>query len=107
MYSVYDQDYDEEFSARTSSQKAAINNLKPDDLGAYKHGDGVKLDLGAIQYSDAIIRGEEDLPEEVDEALGATDKKVLAFQEEDFVPGYMELYQELLPKVEEEPAEEA
>ena len=106
IYSVYDQDYDENFGEEFF-QKAAINNLKPDDLGAYKHGDGVKLDLGAMQYADALIRGEEDLPEEVEEALEATDKKVLAYQEEDFVPGYMDLYRELLPKPEAETAEEA
>ena len=95
IYSVYDQDYDESMGEDFFA-KAAINNLKPDDLGAYRHGDGLQLDLGAIAYSDAVIRGEEDLPEPVEELLAKTDKPVLPFREEDFVPGYIELYQELL-----------
>ena len=104
IYSVYDQDYDENFGDEFF-EKAAINNLKPDDLGAYRHGDGVQLDLGAIQYSDAVIRGEEDLPEAVEAYLSETDKPVLAYQEEDFVPGYIGLYQELLSDASVEAAE--
>ncbi len=95
IYSVYDQDYDESLG-EDFFEKAAINSLKPDDLGAYKMGDGISLDLGAMAYSDALIRGEDDLPAHVEEALVKTDKPVIAFQQEGYVPGYIELYQELL-----------
>ena len=97
VYSVYDQDYDQEF-ADDFFAKASINNLKADDLAAYRHGDGVSLDRGAIQYSDALIRGDEELPEHVEEAVKAVEdsKPVIGFKEEDYIPGYIALYNDLL-----------
>ena len=97
VYSAYDQDYDQEFTEDFFA-KASINNLKADDLAAYRHDGGVSLDLGAMKYSDAIIRGDEELPEHVESAIAAVenDKPVLDFQEEDYIPGYIELYNDLL-----------
>ncbi len=97
VYSAYDQDYDQEFSEDFFA-KASINNLKKDDLAAFRYEDGVSLDRGAIQYSDAVIRGEEDLPEHVEEAIKAieNDKPVVDFMEEDYMPGYINLYNDLL-----------
>ena len=97
IYSAYDQDYDQEFTEDFFA-KASINNLKKDDLAAYRHEDGVSLDLGAIAYSDAVIRGDEELPEHVEAKLEeiAGDKPVVDFQEEGYMPGYMALYNDLL-----------
>ena len=98
VYSVYDQDYDEEFGDDFFA-KAAINNLKPDDLAAYKNGEGgVSLDAGAIQYADAVIKGEGELPEATEAAIEGLDddKPVVAFQEEDYIPSYIALYNDLL-----------
>ena len=98
VYSVYDQDYDEEFSDDFYA-KAAINNLKADDLAAYRNAEGgVSLDAGAIAYADAVIKGEGELPaatEAAVEALGA-DTPVVEFQEEGYIPHYIALYNDLL-----------
>jgi len=97
VYSVYDQDYDQEFTDDFFA-KASINNLKKDDLAAYRHEDGVSLDLGAIQYSDALIRGDQELPDHVEAAVAAvsSEKPVVDFQEEGYIPSYISLYNDLL-----------
>lgn len=103
IYSAYDQDFDQEFGEDFFA-KASINNLKTDDLEAFRHEEGVSLDLGAIRYADAVIRGEESLPEHVDTALTAlsNDKPVLDFKEDDYVSGYIDLYNDLLASETEE-----
>lgn len=102
VYSVYDQDYDKDFD-EDFFEKASINNLEPEDLENYKHNDGVSLDKGAILYADALIRGEGTLPEHVEEALQAinTEKPVVDFVSEDYIPGYINLYNDLITTEEE------
>ena len=95
VYSCYEQDFDEALGD-SFFDKASINNLKADDLGAYRHGDGVSLDLGAIAYSDAIICAEPELSSHVEEVLAKTDKPVLAYRADGYVPAYLEMYNELL-----------
>ncbi len=101
VYSMYDQDYDEEFDEGFFA-KASINNLSTTDLNSYRYNDGVGLDLGALAYSDAIIRGTGELPAHVDEALKETQKPVLVAKEEGSLEGYIELYDDLLATEETE-----
>ncbi len=95
VYSLYDQDYDESLGEEFYA-KASINNLKAEDLGAYRAEGKVRLDLGAIAYSDALIRGDAQLPAHVEEALAKTEKPVLPFKADGYVATYLELYTELL-----------
>ena len=97
VYSVYEQDYDQGFG-ESFFQKGAINNLKPEDLSAFRHGDGVNVEFGAFTYSDAIIKGDSQLSAPVDKALEAIDKPVIPFADDKtvYVPSYIDLYHELL-----------
>ena len=97
VYSAYDQDYDQEFTEDFFA-KASINNLKEEDLAAFRYEDGISLDLGAIRYSDAVIRGEDSLPKHVEEILAELEeeKPIIDYVKEGYVPGYINLYNDLL-----------
>ncbi|MCC6723849.1 MAG: glycogen/starch synthase [Saprospiraceae bacterium] len=100
IYSAYDTNMDSQFSDAFTT-KASINNLGREDLDAYMNGNSVFLHKGAIAYADAIIRGSEHLPAEVEELIVASGKPNLAFHsEEEILPVHMEFYNSML--VEEE-----
>ncbi len=100
IYSAYDSEMDTHFSD-AFIEKASINNLNRSDLDAYLNEGAVFLHKGAITYSDAIIRGSEHLPDDVEQLIIESGKPALAFHgEEDMLPAYMEFYNSML--VEEE-----
>jgi starch synthase len=96
IYSVYSHNMENNFSKDFAS-KASINNLEVKDLNAYLNGTGILLNQGAINYSDAIIRGSEELPEYVEDLLRNSGKPVLEYQnEEDLLKAYMDFYHSLM-----------
>ena len=100
IYSVYDSSLDKHFSENFQS-KASINNLEKEDLKAYFNGSGVVLHKGAITYSDAVVKGSEQLPESVEALIEGFGKPVLEFQGlEDFMPAYLDFYNALLEEEE-------
>ena len=100
IYSVYDTSLDKHFSENIQS-KASINNLEKEDLKAYFNGSGVVLHKGAITYSDAVVKGSEQLPESVEALIEGFGKPVLEFQGlEDFMPAYLDFYNALLEEEE-------
>ena len=100
IYSAYDTMMDSFFSD-AFVEKASINNLGREDLNAYMNGNNVFLHKGAITYADAIIRGSENLPDEVEQLIIESGKPSLGyFNEEEMLPAYMEFYNAML--VEEE-----
>jgi starch synthase len=100
IYSAYDSSMDSHFS-NAFIEKASINNLGREDLDAYLEGSNVVLHKGAIAYADAIIRGSEQLPADVEDMIIASGKPALAYHsEEEMLPAYMEFYNSML--VEEE-----
>ncbi len=101
IYSVYDTDMDTHFSSENFKEKASINNLSRNDLDAYMNGNTVFLHKGAIQFSDAVIRGSENLPEDVEQIIIESGKPALEFHSEgEMLPAYMEFYNAMM--VEEE-----
>lgn len=101
IYSVYESNMEEHFPS-TFGSKASINNLTADDLTAYVNGEGVSLHKGAIQYSDAIIKGSQEYSDSTAELLEGTEKPSLEYHgEEEFLSAYLEFYHSLLE--EEEP----
>jgi len=54
IYSMYNYKPTESFSSRFAS-KAAINNLKDEDLKAFQNGAGLSLHKGAAAFSDALM----------------------------------------------------
>lgn len=100
IYSVYDTSLDQHFADNFPS-KASINNLDKDDLKAYMNGSRVWLHKGAIAYCDAIIKGSENLPDEVEEMIKSSGKSVLEYHGlEDFLPAYLDFYHALLEEEE-------
>ncbi len=96
VYSVYENSLEKTFTGEFVS-KASINNLDPEDLTAYQNGTGITLHKGAMNYADAVIKGSENLGESDVQLLDALEKPVLDFlSEEEYLPAYMELYNELL-----------
>lgn len=100
IYSVYNTMLDKSFSDEFVT-KASINNLEENDLSAYLNGKGINLHQGAIAYSDALIRGSEDLSENVEKLVQDSGKPVLDFKKaEEFLPAYLEFYHSLLEEEE-------
>ncbi|WP_298900796.1 glycogen/starch synthase [uncultured Psychroserpens sp.] len=90
--SVYNQSFD------GTLDKNMINKVKFDNVDESKieslvnptYNNLMKI---AIDHSDALIKGSSDLPQELDDYLGATDKPVLDYYPlEDFADQYTEFY---------------
>lgn len=96
VFSVYDQDIEKSFTEEFL-KKAAINNLKPEQLLAYKNGTGINLDKGAIQYADGIIQGSQEISESLTASLKTLDKPFIQTGAEDFLPSYIDFYKNLIP----------
>jgi len=96
VYSLYDNSLEKTFS-EDFFDKASINNLEPEDLGAYKNGKGITLHNGASTFTDAIITGSETLSKDSAQILAETEKPVLEYKgEEEYLSAYLEFYNSLL-----------
>ena len=96
IYSIYGNPVNQKFS-ETFLNKASINNLETEDLIAYQDGDNISLHAGASTFSDALIKGSEELDENVIAELEKLDKPVLDFKgEEEYLSAYLEFYHSLL-----------
>lgn len=95
VYSIYEDDI---VNTLTNDfvKKATINKLSESDLSAYSNGEGVTLHEGAIKFADAVIKAQEGINEKVQKAMDDSDKPVLGYQEENYLPSYFEFYQSLL-----------
>ena len=100
IYSVYNNSVEKSFDMSFAS-KASINNMTEEDLHAYMNGKGVTLDKGAAHFSDALIRGNEDLSDELEELLATSDKPILEYKDGEDLPGaYLDFYHSLLEEEE-------
>jgi starch synthase len=96
IYSLYDNSLEQHFG-NGFLNKACINSLEEEDLAPYLNGKGINLHQGALHYSDAIIRGSEEMSEGIDKMLYASGKPVLEFKNEaEYLPAYLEFYQSLM-----------
>ncbi len=96
IYSVYDKSFVGKISDQFFS-KATINNLDAADMVPYQDGEAVTLHKGAVTYSDAFIKGSENLTEAVTEEIANQDKPILDFQAEgEYLPAYLDFYHSLL-----------
>ncbi len=95
VLSVYDQLIEKSFTEDFLT-KAAINNLKPEQLLAFKNGTGITLDKGAIQYADGIIQGSQTISEGLAKSIQSTEKPFIKTAEEEFLPSYIDFYKNLI-----------
>ena len=95
IFSVYNNNQDTNFTDHFF-KKASINNLKPEQLSVFKNGNGIAMQKGAIQYSDAIILGSQDMDASIGEAITAAKKPSLQTTVEDYLPSYLDFYKNLI-----------
>ena len=99
IYSAYNNSYEETFTEKFF-EIAAINHLEKEDLADFNVDGQPKLLLGGMKYSDAIVKGTDELPEDVMKVLSENDKPLLeAFPEEEINDQMMEFYKGLLEPV--------
>ena len=102
---VYQNDLSESFTAKFL-EKAAINDLGPEQLAEYMDGDKATLAKGALNHIDILIEGSESYDDNVKSLINATEARVIPYIEEieESVMQCIELYKEITAEEEEEEA---
>ncbi len=97
IYSLYNQTLEDSFED-SFLEKASINSLEAEDLGDYQEGDAIKLHKGAVAFSDAVIKGEEELNDASMSVLEGLEIPVLEAPspEDNYLAQYLEFYKGLL-----------
>jgi starch synthase len=97
VYSIYD-DFTDKFDITDFNNKSSINNLNPEDMVSYESNGLINPHKGAINFSDAVINGSEDMNPDVTKLVEDSKKPALGFigLEDDFAAGYYEFYQSML-----------
>ncbi len=102
VYSVYDNDLDSSFDEKFLDI-ATINDLEQEDVAPYAVDGKIKLNLGGIHYSDALVKGSISLADDVMKAIEGFDNFVHDYMPvEEMVPSMIEFYNEIIPEDEEE-----
>ena len=96
VFSAYDDGFDQAM-ASNFSEKALIDGVEPTDTERLKEANYLGLNKLAVDYSDAVIQGNEGLRADVKEYIEQTGKPFLGYQtKETYVGAYNELYDSLL-----------
>lgn len=101
IYSAHNNVYEQLFTEKFM-ELAAINNLDTTFLEAYKVDGAISPSIGAIHFSDAIIKGSENLVENVLAAVDSSEKPTLEYSDiAEQVPACLEFYSKILEEEEE------
>lgn len=103
VYSVYDQDFDGVIESNFVD-KALVNRVAEADLAPFGDASNVAMDLGAIHYSDAVVKAGANLSEDIIKALEADlDKPQLTanIEEDSQIESYTDFYKMLLEEADE------
>ena len=105
VYSLYNNDLSESFTAKFL-EKAAINDLGPEQLAEYMDGDKATLAKGVLNHIDILIEGSESYDDNVKSLINATEARVVPYIEEieESVMQCIELYKEITAEEEVEEA---
>ncbi len=96
VYSLYNDVFTEKLSP-DFSKKMKMDGISKDQLKVFPSADYLGLMKGIIDMSDALILGEEDIPQEVIDYLVKSGKPYLAFQSMDtYIDAYDEFYEGIL-----------
>lgn len=96
IYSLYDDSFEGKFK-NGFTNKVLMNGLTNDDLEHYKEGSYVSLMKGAIDRSDALIQGSENINPEIMEYAKASGKPMLDYTgEEDYHIAYNKFYDKII-----------
>ncbi len=78
IYSFYDHNFSENLSAGFT-QKAVMNGMTEKQVEAYKEGNSIALDNGALQYADGLVIGSNELSPELLNNVKKSGKPVLDY----------------------------
>ena len=96
IYSIYDDDFSEELNPELS-KKILMEGITNKDLAHYKSPNYVNMIKAAINYSDAMIIGSEEINPEIEDYLKKVNKPILDYQDmEHYVDAYSEYYTKIL-----------
>ena len=96
VFSMFKDEYSQHFTDRFF-EIAKINELEDEDLAPFRDGDKALLNQGALAYSDAVIKDNEDLSEGDLKAWADTDKpKLDFFSDGDYKKESLSFFKELL-----------
>ena len=99
IYSAYSNKYESTFTKKFF-EIAAINQLDGEDLSDFNVKNKVKLLQGGIKYADAIVKGDENLPDEITALISEQGKPTLeSFSEEEIAQEMVNFYNGLFEKV--------
>jgi starch synthase len=90
--SVYNQSFDKTLDSNMIN-KVRFDNINEDAIKYLEKPSYINLMKVAIDYSDALIKGSEEIPEELESYLKSSNKPVLEyFSLEEFAEPYLEFY---------------
>ncbi len=96
IFSVYNDNFDEKFNKEFTT-KLIQEGLDEKDVNQYNSSDYKGLIKSAIDYSDAVIYGDENIDDEIDQYIKDSGKQVMAYSGEDnYKETYNKFYDELL-----------
>lgn len=96
IYSVYNDDFSETLSSGFS-KKIKLDGITNKDLSHYAEPNFVNITKAALDFSDAIVMGDEEINPEVEAYLNKLSKPKLAFQSPDnYINVYNEFYNKIL-----------
>ena len=95
VYSVYETGFEGKIN-ESFEGKPLTEGITADDMAPYGTGTVVDIHKGAIHYSDALIKGDESLNEEVEKEIAAANKPTLDYKnKEEYIEAYGEFYSEI------------
>jgi starch synthase len=95
VYSLYNDAFKKTLNPEIKT-KVLLDGMVPADVSLLEKPDYVNLSKLAINYSDAIIQGSEDIHPELEKFVPETDKPFLGHQpKETFIDAYNEFYEKV------------
>ena len=95
VYSIYENDFTGAMNP-DFAHKAIMGDMTEEHITAYKPGTNSALYGGAIQYSDAIVLGSENIDEDVLNYVKNSNKSVLEFNSTSDFENYYNFYDEIV-----------
>jgi starch synthase len=98
VYSLYNQSFDNSLGA-DFTKKALMKGMESKDLASYLEGTHSSINKAAIEYSDAVVIGDDSVSEEVLNFVKKSEKPVLDYDSTLDLENYYNFYQEIASDV--------
>lgn len=96
VYSVYDDDFKNPLNP-DFAEKLRVEGITEEDVSVIKEPNYVNVSKLALNFSDAVIRGAENINPDVEKYIQSSDKPVLEYQtKETYIDAYNDFYDKVL-----------